>query len=101
MHQTHASRSLNGIKGSCFDVRLEYNSDYVIVHIPYIEKMEKGVFLELKYLLEDWTKFFSTMGYKGLFAAVDPLSKMPKLAKMLDFEYLGESQGMSIYVYKG
>ena len=101
MQQTPASKSLNGIKGSCFDIRLEYSSEYIIVHVPYIEKMTKGVFVELKYLLEDWNEFFKTMGYKGIFAATDPYAKINKLALMLGFDYVGESQGMSIYIFKG
>ncbi len=101
MQQTPASKSLNGIKGSCFDIRLEYNQEYVIVHLPYVDRMTKDVYIEMKYLLEDWTEFFMTMGYKGTFAATDPTTKVNKLALMLGFEYLQDSQGMSIYVYKG
>jgi hypothetical protein len=94
------SKSLNGIRGSCFDIRLEYNKEYVIVHLPVVEKMTKETFIEMSYLLEDWTGFFKTAGYKGLYAVVSPESKAKKLASMLKFVYLGEYEKNHIMVYK-
>jgi len=94
------SKSLNGIRGSCFDVRLEYNKEYVIIHLPIVEKMNKGTLIEMTQLLEDWAVFFKTAGYKGLYAVVPPQSKIEKLASMMKFVYLGEYEKNSIMVYK-
>lgn len=94
------SKSLSGIRGSCFDIRLEYNKDYVIAHLPVVEKMNKGTFTEMSQMLEDWTAFFKTAGYKGLYAVVPPQSKIEKLATMLNFVYLGEYEKNHIMVYK-
>ena len=94
------SKLLNGIKGTNFDVRLEYNKDYMIVHLPLIEKMSKETFQEMSILLEDWYTFFKDIGYKGLFAVVEPESKIEKLAKMLKFEYVGRYEEKNVLVYK-
>ena len=94
------SKSLNGIKGSCFDIRLEYNQEYIIVHLPKIDKMTRDIYLEMVFLLEDWWTFFKTVGYKQIHAVVEPHSKAEKLAKMLKFELLGEHQNTHIMMYK-
>jgi len=55
----------------------------------------------MKYMLEDWWGFVSTMGYKAIFAAVNPDDqKINKLLTMLKFEYAGSSEGMSVYQFK-
>ena len=100
MQLTLDSKSLMGVRGSCFDIRLEYNQDFIIVHLPYIEKMTKGVFVEMVILLRDWWEFFKTMGYKAVFAAVEPEHKINKLIHMLDFQYVGEDQGYLVYQFK-
>jgi hypothetical protein len=95
------SKSLMGIRGSCFDVRIEYNKDFVIIHLPLIDKMTKGVFFEMKTLLKDWWEFVDTMGYKAIFAAA-PIedSKINKLLIMLNFMPLDISEGYLVYKYK-
>jgi hypothetical protein len=63
--------------------------------------MTKDIFVEMKYMLEDWWGFFNTVGYKAIFAAVDPDDqKINKLLTMLKFEYAGSSEGMSVYQFK-
>lgn len=94
------SKLLNGVKGSCFDIRLEYNKEYIIVHLPKIDKMTRDIYLEMVFLLEDWWTFFKTVGYKQIHAVVEPHSKAEKLAKMLKFELLGEHQNTHIMMYK-
>lgn len=101
MQQTVASRDLMGIKGSCFDIRLEYNEDFVIVHLPSIERMTKKVFLEMVVLLNDWWLFFKTVGYTGIFAAAEPDNNINKLIDMLGFKYIGSNEGYLIYQFKG
>jgi len=100
MQPTVASKSLMGIRGSNFNIRLEYNEDFVIVHVPRMEKMSKSVFKELNILLTDWWDFFKTAGYEALFAAIEPEDKMNKLAHMLGFQYVGENEGYLIYQFK-
>lgn len=100
MQPTVASKSLMGIRGSNFDVRLEYNEDFIIIHLPSIEKMTKSVFMEMVVLLNDWWDFFRTVGYSAVFAAVEPEDKINKLVHMLNFKYIGQNQGYLIYQFK-
>ncbi len=94
------SKSLVAIETPDYTIRLEYNDDYVILHLPDIVKMSKDVFLDMKYRLEDWNTFFTTAGYAGTFVAVDPNnSKIKKLIKMLGFKYKGFADNMEVHFY--
>lgn len=95
-----ASKSFTAIETPDYSIRLEYNGDYVILHLPNIEKMDKGVFLDMKIRLEDWYNFFTVAGYSGIFAAVDPDNqKIQKLLLMLDFKLKGFADNMNVYFY--
>lgn len=94
------SKSFTAIETKDYTIRLEYSSDYVILHLPYIDKMDKGVFLDMKFRLEDWYQFFTTAGYAGIFAAVDPNDeKIQKLLTMLGFKLKGFADNMNVYFY--
>lgn len=95
-----ASKSMPLVETPEYGIRLEYNDDYVIIHLPYVNKMTKGVFVDMKYRLEDWHQFFTTAGYSGIFAAVDPNdSKIKKLIERLGFESKGFAENMQVYFY--
>tara|TARA_R110000772_G_scaffold66532_4_gene148150 strand:- start:5123 stop:5428 length:306 start_codon:yes stop_codon:yes gene_type:complete len=100
MQSIPVSKSLHGIKGSCFSIRLEYNEDFIIVHLPTIDKMTKEVFLEMKRMLSDWFSFLKTVGYKSVFAAIEPEHKNNKLVRMLNFEYVGKDKEYFVYQFK-
>ena len=96
----YASKSFTAIETPYYAIRLEYNEDYVILHLPNIDKMDKGVFLDMKFRLEDWYEFFTTAGFKGIFAAVDPNDeKIKRLLNMLGFKYKGCADNMYVYFY--
>lgn len=95
-----ASKSFTCLETKDYTIRMEYSEDYIILHLPYIEKMDKGVFLDMKYRLEDWYQFFTTAGYAGIFAAVDPNDqKIIRLLQMLGFNYKGFADNMYVYFY--
>lgn len=100
MQSIHVSKSLEGIKGSCFSIRLEYNENFIIIHLPSIDKMTKQVITEMKTMLKEWWQFFKTMGYKAVFAAVEPENKMNKLLHMLNFKYVGNDNKYLVYIFK-
>lgn len=100
MQSTPVSKKLNGIKGSCFSIQLEYNEDFIILHLPIVDKMTKEVLIEMKTMLSDWWLFVKTVGYKAIFAAVEPNHKVNKLLQMLDFKYVGEDKGYFVYQFK-
>lgn len=99
---TNASKRLKGVKGSTFEVDLEYNKDYIILHLPSVDKFTKSTFFEMQYLLDDWWDFFQTVGYTEIFAAVDPNNKpINRLLRRLNFKPLGLSDSMRIWSYRG
>jgi hypothetical protein len=100
--QTNASKRLKGIQGSNFSVDLEYNKNYIIIHLPFIDKFTKSSLFEMKYLLDDWWGFFKTVGYTEIHAAVDLNNvKINKLLRNLNFKMIGKADGLNIWSYKG
>lgn len=100
--RTNASKRLKGIRASCFSVDLEYSQDYIIIHLPEIDKFDKGVYFEMLYLLEDWWAFFQTAGYNKIYAAVDPNNrKINRLLRKLNFKAVGTADGMRVWSYTG
>lgn len=97
-----ASNSIMLFENEHYGVRLEYNQNFAIVHLPYTHNMAKGVFLDMKYKLEDWWKFLSTVGYSAIWCAVNPDDeKINKLVTMLDFKEAGFADNMRVYKYTG
>lgn len=99
---TNASNRLKGIKGSTFSVDLEYNKNYIIIHLPAIDKFTKATLFEMQYLLDDWWSFFKTVGYTEIHAAVDPNNRsINRLLRHIQFRQIGSSNGMNIWSYRG
>lgn len=95
-----ASKSFKAIETKDYTIRLEYNREFVILHLPHVEKMTKEVFIDMRYRLEDWYEFFRVAGYKGIFAAVAPQDqKIQKLLTMLNFKFKGFADNMNVYYY--
>ena len=93
------SKSFTFIETKNYSIRLEYNEEYIIIHLPEV-KMTKDTFLDMKFRLEDWHKFVTTAGYKGIFAAVDPdNTKIVRLLRMLNFDKKGHADNMDVYFY--
>lgn len=93
------SKSLTFIETKNYTIRLEYNSDYVIAHLPQAN-MTKETFIDMKLRLQDWYKFFRTAGYEGVYAAVEPENtKIARLLTMLDFKKKGHADNMDVYFY--
>ena len=96
------STRLKGVKGKNFEADIEYNENHVAIHLPNIEVFNKETFLEMKEMLRDWNAFFKTVGYQETYAAFFIHDdKMKKLVRMLEFEYVRDNVGFSIYRYIG
>lgn len=96
------SNSIVLFENENYGVRLEYNENFAIVHLPYSNKMTKEVFMDMRVKLEEWSTFLNTIGYNNIWAAVDPKNtKIVKLIRMLGFTFRGHSDGMSVYTYGG
>lgn len=95
-----ASKSFTAVDLKDYTIKFEYNKEYLILHLPRVDKMNKGVFIDMKYRLEDWYEFFKSVGYELIFAAIDPNDeKMKKLLRMLDFKLRGFADNMLVYSY--
>jgi hypothetical protein len=93
------SESLTFIETKNYTIRLEYNEDYVIAHLP-TATMTKETFLDMKDRLKSWYRFFRVAGYEGVFAAVDPKDqKIARLLSMLEFKKKGHADNMDVYFY--
>ena len=85
-----------------YSIRLEYNRDYVIFHLPSINKFTKEVLVDMKCRLSNWLDFFSNLGYNGIWAAVDPdNTKINKLLNRLNFKTAGQAYGYTVYRFGG
>ena len=98
--EINASRNLV-INGDGFVVRLEYSSDYVIVHLREIDKFTKDRFRSMQIMLEDWSDFLRAMGQTNLWAAVDKDNiKIKRLLGGLGFQYAGQQDNLTVYKYE-
>jgi hypothetical protein len=56
----------------------------------------------MKEMLSEWNLFFKTVGYEDTYVAFEPSNeKMKKLVRMLNFDYVIDNLGFSIYRYIG
>jgi hypothetical protein len=100
MQSTNASKSLL-VKAEGYVFRLEYNEEYVIVHLREIDKFTKEVFQDMLMQLEDWSDFLRAMGHTYLWAAVPKDNiKMKRLLHGLKFKYVSQQDDLSVYTYE-
>jgi len=85
-----------------YEVRIEYNQNFVILHLPLVDKFTPGVFKDMVCRLQDFWEFAQTVGYKGIFVAVEPNDKkIKKLVENLGFTFLNYGEGQLVYIYQG
>ena len=95
-----ASTRLKGIRGSNFEVDLEYNDELIFIHLPHIDKLTKATITEWRVLLGNWYPFFRTMGYQTLFAAVPQGSRIERVLPLIGFEFLELADTFAVYAVK-
>ena len=95
-----ASKSIQLFETEHYAVRLEYNKDYVIIHLPHIFKMSKEVFQDMQHRLDDWYTFFETMGHTKIWAAIAKDNKqMERLLGMLEFKFVNYADDVAVFQY--
>lgn len=92
------SKRLRIVELTHVSVDLEYNKDFVIVHLPRVDKFRKGDLKLFKKYLEDLNEFITTLGYSTLHAATDHPPTL-KLAEKLGFKFLGEHNNLKVFKY--
>lgn len=81
-----------------FKVRLEYNQDYVVLHLPTVESFSKSILVKMQNKVVELLDFFYELGYNGIWAGCHESSNQTKrLIDLLGFEYFKDQDGLSIY----
>lgn len=94
----HTSKRITLVSREDYEVDLEYNSEFAIIHLPYVDRFNKSVYLDMVTTLNSIQEFLSTVGYPSLWVAVVPTEEATaKLAKKMMFEYRGSDQGYDVY----
>ena len=100
MQSTNASKDLI-VKADGYVFRLEYNEEYVIVHLREIDKFTKEVFEDMRRQLEDWSDFLRAMGKTNLWAAVPRDNiKIKRLLGGLRFQFVSHTDDLTVYKYE-
>jgi len=100
MEETPAikSKRIRLVETTTYGIDLEYNDDFAILHIPYVNKFNRTVLADMVLKLEDLGDFINCMGYPRIHLGIPTTDiTTQKLALRLNFELKGESQGFSIY----
>lgn len=83
-----------------FSIDLEYTEDFFIVHLPRLEPTV-GAYKHLLVKGEEIKEFARTIGYTGIYTAIDPNDKhMPILLNKLGATFRGVSENMHVYSYE-
>lgn len=81
-----------------FSVDLEYNNQFVIVHLPRVDKFTKSIFISFYDKLREGQEMVETFGLDGIYAAVDKNDeKTLRLVEMLGLNYVGNNLNYKVY----
>ena len=82
-----------------YEVDLEYNEEFFILHLPRVDKLTKGVYEELKKTSDEILKFAYVAGYDAIYLGIpEEKTSTKKLAERLGFSRMGSAQGMDVYI---
>lgn len=95
--EINASKNLF-IKGEGYVVRVEYNKDYVIIHLREIDRFTKEVFIDMRIRLEDFSDFVKEVQGGPIWAAApNHNTKIKRLLGGLGFKFVGYSEDLTVY----
>lgn len=81
-----------------FKVRLEYNDEFAILHLPTVEKFNKSVLIKMQNKVVELLDFFYDLGYNGIWTGCyEDNETIKKLIVALGFNYVKEENSYSIY----
>ena len=97
-----ASKSFTMYECGDYECRLEYNREFLIVHLPVVNKFNRSVLVSMQIKLEELYDFSVGLGYPSLHCAV-PIgnTKIARLAEICGFVFLIDNAGFHVYKYKG
>lgn len=95
-----ASKRITIYENLDYQLDLEYNKDYLILHLPRVSNFRKSILLDGLAKLDELYNLFKTMGHKYIWAACPPENKrVNRLLLKAGFRYMGNADGMSVYNY--
>ena len=81
-----------------YGVDLEYNDDFVILHLPWTYKFSKSIYQDMLATMDNLEDFLNCMGYSRIHLGIEPgRTSTLKLAKRLGFNQIGHHSGHDIY----
>jgi hypothetical protein len=92
------SKRLTLVNKDNYVVDLEYNEDFVILHLPLVTKMTKDTYLDMRDSFEKFVDFVATIGHDYIWVAISPEDNLTaKLITKLGFNYEIDSEGLAVY----
>lgn len=83
-------------------VDLEYNEDFAIIHLPFLKRLSKTIYLDMQDEMQGIVVFLNDLGYQHIWVAVRPEDTLiSKLAGKMGFNYKGTSDNLDVYLYEG
>lgn len=96
------TKLFNIYEGIDYTIQIEYNSEYVVFHLPVVNNLTKKSFNHGRKKLKELYDFFSSLDYKGiLFIIPKDNEKINRLAELADLEKQFVYQDQAVYMYKG
>jgi hypothetical protein len=97
-----AGTRIQGIKGQNFSVDVEYNSNFVFIHLTGVTIFNASTLKEMDQLLKNWWLFIKTAGYKGIFAHIPNENiKVQRLVYKLGFKKFLAVPDFTTFIYTG
>lgn len=98
VQETIASNRIVFVEKEDYTIDLEYNEEFLIVHLPRLIRFNKSVLVGMKSDIDRFSHFFKTSGYRHLFAAVDTNNtKIKRLLVRLGFVRVGIHEDDDVY----
>lgn len=92
------SKRFTLLKRDDYQVDLEYNETFAIIHLPLVTTFNKSTFLDMVENIDKIEGFLLDQGYKSIWVAIDPKDTfIKKLAVKLKFDFRGSTEGLDVY----
>ena len=81
-----------------YRVDLEYNEDFAILHLPRVDKLTKGTYLDMKNQFNSILSFALHVGYDRIICAVQTGDELTtRFLSKFGFNYQGSADGYDVY----
>lgn len=96
--ETPASNRITLYEHKSYTIEIEYNKDFIIIHLPRVEQFTKAVLIHMVSRLTDYSHFLKTAGYDAVYASVNTNNvRLKKLLSRLGFKRIGIHEDDDVY----